>query len=137
MNSVFSIVFLLELHLFLGTDTWINGYHLLNLDNMLIFLNLEQPKINLKWPIHAPHANINRHLNSFTAIKVQAGTKNSRPMVFFTQELVSKHNHNHKHKHPHHGKLAPPPAGQILQLNPFQRMGNMDEGLVEGAFNVI
>ncbi len=33
MNSVSSIAFLLEPHLFLGTDTWIHGYHLPNLDN--------------------------------------------------------------------------------------------------------
>ncbi len=34
MNSVSSIVFLLEPHLFLGTDIWINGYHSPNLGNM-------------------------------------------------------------------------------------------------------
>jgi hypothetical protein len=48
-----------------------------------------------------------------------------------------KHNTQHKNKHPHHGELLPPTAAWILWLDPIQRKGDADEGMVEGRGKAI
>ena len=38
---------------------------------------------------------------------------------------------------PHHGELPPPTAVQILWLDPIQRKGDADKGMVEGEGEAI
>jgi len=59
-----------------------------------------------------------RTFNSLTAIRVLAGTKNSRPVGFYSRnsmESTVDHKHNN-HKHHHHGGAVRPSYG----------MGSMD-----------
>jgi len=57
--------------------------------------------------------------------------------VFLYVGINIKHNTRHKNKHPHHGELPPPTAARILWLDPIQRKGDADEGMVEGEGEAI
>ena len=68
--------------------------------------------------------------NSFIAILVRAGTKNSNPIAFSHRNQYNKakeHKHNHNQNYSHHGKLLTPPATRIFYLQPIQCKHNANK----------
>ena len=74
-------------------------------------------------------------INSLTAIRVLAGTKNSRPVGFYSRNST-KSTFNHKHNNPqhyHHGGAVCPFYGVGYMDPPDQTRVNSSEGVGRGG----